>query len=305
MLLCALVFTTGGCGGGPAPPPVPAAQQELLQLSSSARLAFERGDVPQAVTLYQRALAKARAADEAPAIASAAYNLAACHLSLGQYARARELLREARAEAVRAGGSPADIVLLDAKAARSQGADAEAMAIGDQLLTDATLGAGDSHRMQVHLLKARISIQKRDLATARLSLDKARELEPGVKSSALAASLAELTGRALLLENQPAQAAEHLDRAAGQYKESRLYREMAQATAAAAGAWRDAGKKDLAAGRYYLAARSAFGQGDRAWARTWLALAGELSVAADASLSQRIKSLAGEMEPTTGPATRP
>ena len=70
------ISVAGGCSR--RPPPQPPLDAELSRASANARLAFDRGLLPQAVTLYAQALRRAEATDDARAISDASYNLAAC-----------------------------------------------------------------------------------------------------------------------------------------------------------------------------------------------------------------------------------
>src|SRR5438045_2154785 len=78
------------------------ADSELTAATTAAQLAFGQDRIELAAQLYARALTRARAMDDASAIADAAYNLAACLTELGQYSRALVQLDEAEAEAQRA-----------------------------------------------------------------------------------------------------------------------------------------------------------------------------------------------------------
>src|SRR5438105_6691154 len=130
-----------GCGTPKKPPaPGPATDPALTQLTSSARLAYDRGDADLAATFYGRALDRARAMDEPKAIANAAYNLAASQIRLAAYAQARLSLAESLAEAKRGGDRFLDIQLLDAKAAVLQGDPSGAGATLEQVL-DTSSGA--------------------------------------------------------------------------------------------------------------------------------------------------------------------
>lgn len=292
------VGVLAGCGGGP--PPAPQGDTQLLQANNAARVAFEQGQLPQAATLYTRALLRARVMNDPAALADAAYNLAAVDLALKHYDQARALLREALVEAARAGASTADLLLLDAKTARAQGNDEEAMALADRVLSDPAAKPTDSHRVQAHLLKGRVAVDRKDAGAGSQELAQAQAGLGKTPSPALAGSVAELSGRVKMLQTQPAQAGGEFDKAAESYRQAALYRDMGGALASAADAYRAAGQAREAGWRYYRAARSAFAQNDPATARPWLD--GGLAMAQqanDADLSALLRALAANAPPAT------
>ncbi len=92
----AITVAVAGCGMFAPQPRLPAEDAQFAESSSAAMIAFDQGDVETAVQLYQRALKRAHAMDNAQSIAVAAYNLAACEITLNRYQAAGNHLEEAK-----------------------------------------------------------------------------------------------------------------------------------------------------------------------------------------------------------------
>ena len=268
----ALAALAGGCFNAP-PPKGPQVDSELAQDDAAARLAFSRGAADQAVTLFRRALDRARVMDDAAEIAKAAYNVGAALIRDGKYDAARAALLEAEAETVRSGGNTADVLLLEAKAAQLQDESADALALADRIVTDKTLRPTDSHRLQAHVLRGEVAVElgQNDLAQAELA--KATRLLGDARSPALRAGVLGLRGRIEHARHSPSKAAGLFDEQAGLLRRAALYRDMARAESRAAAAYLDAGQPVPAAERFYQAGRSFAAQGDSAEARRLLASA--------------------------------
>ncbi|MFH0952712.1 MAG: hypothetical protein V1873_00100 [Verrucomicrobiota bacterium] len=257
-LLTALLLT--GCATSK---PAHKTDPELARLANTARTAFDRGSVEQATRLYGRALDMARAQDDAIEAGNNAYNLAACMISLGKNDDARALLEEARKEFERAGRVPANILLLEAKVARSMGRLDDASALVDQVLPSFGKSApSDAHRVQVALLKAHIACDRKDVAAARAALDEARATLRRASDNFLEAEASGASARISLVANDPAKAGAAYDAQAEWYRKAQKYRDMALATGRAGRAYEDAAVLIVAGDRYYRSARSLFAQGD-------------------------------------------
>ena len=300
----------GGCLFNAPPPKEPAADPELAQETAAARLAFQRGANEQAITLYRRALDRARVMDDAGEIGKAAYNLAAALVRAGQYDAARGVLREAEAETLRAGVNAADVLLLEAKVAHLQDEPTDALVLADRVLTEPTSKPDDAHRLQVHVLRGEVGLDlnQRDLAQSELA--RAQKLLGGGdnrENPALRAAVQGLGARVSQTGGDPAKAAAGFDRQAEGLRQAYLYRDMARALSRAGGAYRDAGRSDLAADRLYRAARSFHAQDDAAEARRLIDAALSLAQQTnDTELIDRIrvlrKDLVGPLPPATGQA---
>ena len=82
--------TAGGCGLSQSQPNLPSEDVQFTQASSAAMVAFDNGEVETAAQLYERALARGHAMDDSRLVAEAAYNLAACEITLNRYDAALE-----------------------------------------------------------------------------------------------------------------------------------------------------------------------------------------------------------------------
>ncbi len=284
-----------------ARPKEEAIDAEFAAAMSAGRVAFDQGLTEQAATLYQRALQRARVMDSAAAIGDAAYNLAACHIQLGQFEKARFLLAEAKAEVLSVQGDISDILLVEAKAARLQGQPDEALALTEQVLSDAEATSTNNHRVQAHLLRGQMACDQNDAALATRELQMAAKFAAGVSDSGLHAGLSRLAGRVHLIKKEPVRAAREFDREAFLLQQAKQYAQMASALQSAAESYLIAGNYRLAADRYFRAARSSFAQGQNSAALKLgnLALsaaddaADQMAVARARALLNEIKTAAG------------
>jgi tetratricopeptide (TPR) repeat protein len=252
-----LIFLTlVGCATSPT---APSKDQELSRTSNLARAAFEDGATAKAIDLYGKALNRARAMDDATEIGNAAYNLALCHIILGQLDQASASLAEAKAAFKRSGSSPADVLLLEATVAQRQGRLQQALSLADQVLS---ASPGESHRFQVALLKGTIACEQDDPARARTTLVEADQYH--IANASLLAARERLAGNIFLLERNPAEAAVAFDRAAALFQEAKHYRDMALTLQRAGEAYREAGDTQSANDRLSRAKRSLAAQGEKA-----------------------------------------
>ena len=292
--LCLLLFVAGGCFNAP-PPTGPPRDAVLTNAMASARLAFEQGLNAEAVALYRQALDRAREMDDAGAIADASYNLAAALVQAGEGARAAAALLESEAEARRAGGNVADVLLLRAKVARLNRAPAEAVALADRVLTDSASRPTTGHRVQAHVLKGEVAVDEENWSVAEAQADLARDALGKIgdrASPALLAGVVGLRGRVARGRGDLGEAARLFDRQADLLRQSRLYQDMADAIADSAEAWMSLATPAEAGPRFYRAARAAAAQGDETRARSLLAKAAE---AADAAGDERLLALIGAL----------
>lgn len=273
---------------------------------TSGRLAFERGMNAEAVALYRRALDRAREMDNAVAIADASYNLAAAQVQAGDYAAAAAALLESEAEARRAGGNVADVLLLRAKVARLSGAPSEAVALADRVLADPASRPTAGHRVQAHVLKGEVAAEEGNWPVAEQQARLARNALGRIgdtASPALLAGVVGLRGRIARGRGDLAESARLFDRRADLLRRARLYRDMADAIADSAQVWMSLGRPAEAGPRFYRAARAAAAQGDAAGARSLLSQASDAARAArDERLLALVSALRIEWD---GPATQP
>jgi len=250
------LLTLVGCATSPTAPPK---DKELSRTSDLARAAFEDGATAKAIDLYGKALNRAYAMDDATEIGNAAYNLALCHIILGQLDQASALLAEAKAAFKRSGSNPADVPLLEATIAQRQGRLEQALSLADQVLS---ASSDESHRFQAALLKGTIACQQDDPARARTALVEADKHH--IANAPLLAARERLAGNIFLLERSPAEAAAAFDRAAALFQKAKHYRDMALTLRRAGEAYREAGDTQRAEDRLFRAKRSLAAQGEKA-----------------------------------------
>ncbi len=259
---------------GCATPPtstVPPKDKELSRTSNLARTAFEEGATAKAIDLYGKALNRARATDDATEIGNAAYNLALCHIILGQLDQASALLVEATAAFQRSGTSLADVLLLEATIAQRQGKLEQALSLADQVLS---ASSDENDLFQVALLRGTIACQQDDPARARAALAEASKHH--ITNAALLAARERLAGNIFLLEGNPAEAAAALDRAAALFQKAKHYRDMGLTLRRAGQAYQEAGDTQHAEDRLFRATRSLAAQGEKAeWTQHEPSLLGE------------------------------
>jgi len=252
LILLALV----GCATSPTSPPK---DKELSRTSNLARAAFEDGATARAIDFYRKALNRARAMDDATEIGNAAYNLALCHVVLGQLDQVTALLAEAKAAFKRSGNNPADVLLLEATVAQRQGRLEQALSLADQVLS---ASPNENDLFQATLLKGTIACDQDDPAHARTALAEADQHH--VTDAALRAARERLAGNIFLLERNPAEAAAAFDRAAALFQKAKHYRDMALTLRRAGEAYREAGDAQRAEDRLFRAKRSLAAQGEKA-----------------------------------------
>jgi hypothetical protein len=177
-----------------------------------------------------------------------------------------------------------------------EGRTGEVMSLADEIMAQAPPpSAGE--RLQVHYFKGRMACDAGDAVRATAELAMARRELSGAPDSISQARVAELSGRVERLANRHDRAAAEFDREASLLREGRLYNDMTYAVARAASAYRDAGRHQAAAERFYRAGRSAFGQGDPVTAAKFIKEAiDEAESAGDAQSADRYRLLLNEVQ---------
>ena len=257
-LITLILLTLAGCAISPTST-APPNDKELSRTSDLARAAFEDGATAKAIDLYAKALNRAIVMDDATEIGNAAYNLALCHIILGQLDQANAVLAEAKAAFVRSGSNPADVLLLEATLAQRQGRLEQALSLADQVLS---ASPDESHRFQVALLEGTVACGQDDPARARTALVEADQHQ--VANVPLLAARERLAANIFLLEGYPAEAAAAFDRAAALFQEAKHYRDMAITLQRAGQAYQEAGDTQRAEDRLGRAKRSLAAQGQEA-----------------------------------------
>ena len=277
----------------------------LVETTAAARDAFEQERTEQAAALYKFALQRARAMDQPLAIGDASYNLAACLLRLGQYDRVRILLDEASYELERGHAPLADVLLLGARAAHLSGDSAAAATLLRRLRTDPGSRPSPPHLAQAALLEGHMACDRRDWMAARSLLRQARAVRSSAADPLLQAQVAALTGRVAVGTQEMRIAAEAFDRQADLLRRARQYRVISAALARAAEAYATLREHDIAADRFYRAARSAAASGDTTSAKKWASAAlAAAQQAGDPAIIHLIESLICELT-TLGPEPTP
>lgn len=285
-LLLPVMLFAAGCGGGrPATKPQDTTLQEA-RLAGTEAFTLERPK--EAAAQYERALARARARDDATAIGDSGYDLAVAQLAANEPNKALGSARLTRTELERRGATsfPA-LDLVEAAALYRLGAkqDANTLAARVEASNDPNAAARAS------FLRGLIADETGDVAGLNRAL--ARLSHPA--SPEQAADADELAARQDLRRGQWVQAIAAAERAANARRSTLDYRGMARALSVAAAAAARAGDRQTAADLYMRAGQSAAAQGDVAIARPWLHQA--LALGSDPALQraarQSLASLGG------------
>ena len=260
--VCALAaMMSAGCAtqGTRSVPDVRDTDPMIVQLSSSARMAFDKGEVSTATAMYRRALDRARAIDNSREIGRNAHNLAACLIQLEDWDEALKLLAEAERETIRAGGDAGPILLLAAETARLRGDDEKAGALLDRL---EQLEISSEMRGQAYVLRAHLACDRKDGPRAAAHLTRANGYLKQVESPGLAGSIAAVSGRVAEMNSQWAEAAAAFDREAAWMKTADRLPEMARALERAGQNYLKAEQLNKAADSFFRSARSWMAQGN-------------------------------------------
>ena len=293
-VLVLFLLTAWGCGTSRVQPHRSGADENLMRLNRSARIAYEYGQLEQAAGLYRQALDRAFLSDDRKAVVDAQYNLAVCMLGLRSYDQAQAWVHRALNELKRDGQNPtADILYLEAAILFRVGKLDRAWQITDQILSTPQKPPA-AVEGKAHYLRGLIADQRGD--TDQL----ARELDALAKSSdpGRQADRKELSGRMAMAEGNWEAAIDAFDHTARLRREKLDYVEMAQALALAADACQRAGKYSAAATRYFRAGRSAVQQHNHPDALKWLNSAAQnADQAGDEPLNQEVRTYLQTIQP--------
>ena len=268
-------------------------------------VAYAEGQVDRAIKEYRRAIHRAWAIDDAYESGTNAYNLAACMISKNRPTEAKDWLLDARVELCRAGASPGNVYLLQAKIALSEnrmedvysnvdraacsdapcgekgceckidpesprchGCITKIPSVGPKLeQASVTKECVKTFEAQVELTRARLAAEQYDIPTAVAHFSKACKHLKGICGYDCQADLQNVAALIHLAKGEHLQAAGHLDCEAENLRCAGIYRELPITLTLAAAAYEQAGRFDLAANRLCRAARIRFGHGeiDRSW----------------------------------------
>ena len=250
------LLVLAGCTSAPKPTPGPV-DPMLAQWTQSAQQAFALRSYDRSARFYELALQRARAMDLAPEVGKQAYNLAAAlHLD-GRSTEALPYVAEADGEFRRLRKDRGPVLLLRARAQRATGATEDARRTLDELLI---LGTEREVQCQGWLLVGQIEADAGHAEECEKALKRARAFL--TDAPALRAGVAMLAGRLALLKDDARNASLEFDKEAEFMRRAGRFADMAQALSRAGEAFAAQGGTELAANRFYRAARSWHGQGD-------------------------------------------
>ena len=276
LILIAGVLLWGGCGSSPQIREKPGADRNLERFNKAARQAFDKGQIEQAASLYQKALQHALARDDSDAIVDAQYNLAVCLMKLNSHAEAMQLVRRTETELTLGSQSKmADLLLLKAMLYYKSAEFDDAWQVTAQILS-MTPQPTTVIRGRTHFLRGLIAIERDNIN--QLQKEIAALGQPA--NPLLRGDLAELKGHLALIQQDWVAAVNAFDEATVRRREAIDYQAMRKDLALAAQASQRAGDIKGASQRYLRAGRSAAVQGEDNAARLWLMQAEQLAAEA-------------------------
>ena len=265
LVLVVMTIAINGCGARQKNGADPYVDEALESANHLAQSAFEKGRYQQAAGIYQTVLGLGYSRNDASVILATRYNLALCLMELGQYPEAQKLLSQAYAElALGDKKIPEDLLLLEATILYRENRLEDSWAITQQILDSGS--PSPTIITRTSFLRGLIASGKNDMA----GIDAAIFNMGQPQSVVLRADKAELQGRLAMAKNKWEEAIVALDQATSLRRESLEYRRMAISLALSAAASEEAGRPEVAAGRYLQAGRSAAYREDRLNARKWL-----------------------------------
>lgn len=255
-----LILASGCVGVRPAAP-LPAPDPETGRLAQQARQLFDRQRPAQAIPLYEAALDRARALDDASAVARLAYNLGACRLETGDASGAAAALEEALQAARVAELPEGETRLLLGFAAMKQGGTDRTLALCRKAI-EAPRGQTEPNlRLRFQLLRAQAYLEGGQIDRAEESLKEALPQVTAKAPPAVRAQAAFLEGALQALKKTPSAAAEAFEREAACWSEARRPTDVAAALGRAAHERKQAGEVPAEADLRYRAARAYLGLG--------------------------------------------
>ena len=242
-----------------SPKPAQFTDANWVSDTTTGRGCYERGDFRRAADAFARAQQRARALDDADALAVAAVNRAVCLLADDQAKEALAGVDEALADTRVAAARRVELLVAGARAEVALDRADDALARVDtalKLAPDATLKA------QALMAQSTAWLAKKDAPAATKSL---AEGMPSKDWDRLPASLqaekAELEARIAAVAEKPAEALALQDKAAALWKKAGRLPEMARALAEAGRQAKASGDLEKACDRFYRSARSLWAQG--------------------------------------------
>lgn len=221
--------------------------------------AYKRGDARRAAEAFGRAEQRARALDDADALAVAAVNRATCLQADGKAAEAKAGIDEALADARVASARRAELQVAAARAELALGKSDEAIVRIDEALK---LEPSPALKAQALLAKSGAELAREKPAAATKALADGMSAKEWKRLPAsLQAEQAALRARIAVAEKKPAEAMALQDEAAQLWKKAGRLPDMARALAEAGRQAQAAENFAGACDRFYRAARSLWAQG--------------------------------------------
>ena len=252
MALAAVMLA--GCA---SPPPPQFTDADWVSHTTTGRGCYERGDYRRAADAYGRAQQRARALDDADALAVAAVNRAVSLIPAGQAQEALAAVNEALGDVRVSKNRRAELMAAGARAEATLGNTDAAMKIVAVALKE---NPASTIRAQVLIAGATAELAKGAPVQAAKVLAGLTAKEWARLPASLRAEETELRARITAAEGHSADARDLLDRAAAQWKQAGRLPAMARALAGAGWQAKEAGDLTGACDRFYRAARSLWAQ---------------------------------------------
>lgn len=248
-----LVALLAGC----ASPKAQFTDADWVSHATTGRGAYERGDYRRAADAFGRAQERARALDDADALAVAAVNRALSLVAAGQAAAAVAAADEALMDARISKSRRAELLAAGARAELAGKKPEAAVARAEDALK---LDPEPTLRAQILLAKGAAELAREDAGMATKALEGLSAKEWGRLPASLRAEEKELLAKIATAGSRPAEAKARLDEAAVHWKEANRLPEMARALAEAGRQAKASGDLAGACDRFYRAARSLWAQ---------------------------------------------
>ncbi len=249
------VIMAAGCA---SPKAAQFTDADWVSHSTTGRGAYERGDYRRAEEAYGRAERRAKALDDADALAVAAVNRAVCLVAAGRADAALAGVEEALADGRVSPGRRAELMVAGARAAAAAGKADEALARAEAALK---LEPEAALKAQAQLARGAAWLAKKDAAAAEQALAELSGKEWGRLPASIRAEEAVLRAQIAAAEKKPTVAMSWQDKAAARWKKAGRLPEMARALAEAGRQAKAADDLAGACDRFRRAARSLWAQG--------------------------------------------
>ena len=250
-----------GLAAGCATPPAPRfTDADWVSHVTTGRGAYERGDYRRAADAYGRAQQRARALDDADALAISAVNRATALVAAGQAADALAGLDEALADARIEPARRAELLVAAARAEQARGQPGAAL---ERVAAALELKPAPALQAQALLAKSGAELAQENSAAAARALAEMSAKAWAALPESLQAEQAEMRAAIAAAEKKPKDALARQDAAADLWKKAGRLPEMARALAAAGRQALAADDLAGAADRFYRSARSLWAQGLR------------------------------------------